>query len=72
MRPIYLKIELVMQLSLLTLILRAIPAPLGSPTTITKECVASAHEALATHHECMAAVNAFKNDQVMANTYLHW
>ncbi|KAI3329398.1 hypothetical protein HD806DRAFT_285119 [Xylariaceae sp. AK1471] len=72
MRPIYLKIELVMQLSLLTLILRAIPAPLGSPTTITDECATAAHEALATHQECMAAVTAFKNDQFMTNKYLHW
>ncbi|KAI3343016.1 fungal-specific transcription factor domain-containing protein [Ustulina deusta] len=72
MREVYFKIELVKQLSLLTLILRAVPAPIGSPTSITDECAAAAHETLDMHHQCMAAIQDNKDDQFMTNRYLHW
>ncbi|KAI0428421.1 fungal-specific transcription factor domain-containing protein [Xylaria sp. FL1042] len=72
MRDVYFKIELVKQLSLLTLILRAVPAPPGSPTSITEACAAAAHEALDMHQECMAAIKDNKDDQFTTNRYLHW
>ncbi|KAI1127902.1 fungal-specific transcription factor domain-containing protein [Nemania abortiva] len=72
MRAVYLKIEIVKQLSLLTLILRAIPAPPGSPTTITDECAAVAHETLDMHQQCMVAIEESKDDQFMTNRYLNW
>ncbi|KAI0539300.1 fungal-specific transcription factor domain-containing protein [Xylaria digitata] len=72
MCDVYFKIELVKQLSLLTLILRAIPAPMGSPTTIRNDCAAAAREALDMHQQCMAAIQDNKNDQFMTNRYLHW
>ncbi|KAI0879413.1 fungal-specific transcription factor domain-containing protein [Hypoxylon argillaceum] len=51
MRAVYLKIEQTKQLALLTLILRAVPAPPGSPTTIADECAAAAHETLEMHQQ---------------------
>ncbi|KAI1312331.1 fungal-specific transcription factor domain-containing protein [Xylaria venustula] len=72
MREVYFKIELVKQFSLLTLILRAVPAPAASRTRITEECAAAAHEALETHQECMAAIKAAKDDHVLTSRYLHW
>lgn len=72
MRVVYLRIELTKQLSLLTLILRAVPAPLGSATTITDECAAAAHETLDMHQQCIAAIKESKDDQFMTNRYLNW
>ncbi|KAI1356802.1 fungal-specific transcription factor domain-containing protein [Xylaria sp. FL0043] len=72
MRDVYFKIELVKQLSLLTLILRAVPAPAGSPTSITESCAAAAHEALDMHQQCMAAIKDNEHDQFTTNRYLHW
>ncbi|KAI1190689.1 fungal-specific transcription factor domain-containing protein [Nemania serpens] len=72
MRPVYLKMELVKQFALLTLILRAVPAPPGSPTTVTDECAAAAHETLDTHQQCMAAVAENKDDLFMTERYLNW
>ncbi|KAI1428254.1 fungal-specific transcription factor domain-containing protein [Xylaria sp. FL1777] len=73
MRDVYYKIELVKQLSLLTLILRAVPAPMGSLTSITDECAAAAHETLDMHHQCMAAIkDNNKDDWFMSDRYLHW
>ncbi|KAI0456635.1 fungal-specific transcription factor domain-containing protein [Xylaria acuta] len=72
MLAVYLKIELVKQLSLLTLILRAVPAVVGSPTTITDECAMAAHETLDMHQQAMAAVKDSKDDQFMMHRYLHW
>ncbi|KAI0514846.1 fungal-specific transcription factor domain-containing protein [Xylaria bambusicola] len=72
MRDVYFKIELVKQLSLLTLVLRAVPAPPGASTSITEACAATALEALDMHQECMAAIEANKNDRFMTDRYLHW
>ncbi|KAF2965254.1 hypothetical protein GQX73_g8332 [Xylaria multiplex] len=72
MRDVYFKIELVKQLSLLTLILRAIPAPKGWPSTIRHDCATAAREALDMHQQCMVAIKDNKNDQFMTNRYLHW
>lgn len=72
MRPVYFKIELVKQLSLLTLILRAVPAPPGSLTTITDECAAAAYETLDMHQQCMVAVKDSRGDRLMTNRYLNW
>ncbi|KAI1733607.1 fungal-specific transcription factor domain-containing protein [Xylaria scruposa] len=72
MLPVYLKIELVKQLSLLTLILRAVQAAVGSPTTITDECAMAARETLDMHQQAMAAIKDSKEDQFMTHRYLHW
>lgn len=72
MRAVYLKIEQTKQLALLTLILRAVPAPPGSPTTIADECAAAAHETLEMHQQCIAAIEESKDDQIMTNRYLNW
>ncbi|KAI1750974.1 fungal-specific transcription factor domain-containing protein [Xylaria castorea] len=72
MLPVYLKIELVKQLSLMTLILRAVPAAAGSPTTITDECAMAAHETLDMHQQAMAAIRDSKDDPFMTHRYLHW
>lgn len=72
MRAVYFKMDLVKQLSLLTLILRAVPAAMGSPTTITDECAMAAHETLDMHQQAMAAVKDSKDDQFMTHKYLNW
>ncbi|KAI1177614.1 fungal-specific transcription factor domain-containing protein [Nemania sp. FL0916] len=84
MRAVYMKMELVKQLSLLTLVLRAVPPSSSSSSTnnrsdgndtstnITDECAAAAHETLARHQECMAAVRARTHDRFMTNRYLNW
>ncbi|KAI8953772.1 fungal-specific transcription factor domain-containing protein [Xylaria longipes] len=72
MLAVYLKIELVRQLSLLTLILRAVPAAAGSPSTITDECAMAAHETLDLHQQAMAAIEDCKDDQFTMHRYLHW
>ncbi|KAI0101628.1 fungal-specific transcription factor domain-containing protein [Nemania sp. FL0031] len=72
MRAVYFKIEIVKQLSLLTLILRAVPVPPGSLTTITDECAAVALETLDMHQQCMAAIEESKDDKSMTNRYLNW
>ena len=63
LRDVYFKIELVKQLSLLTLILRAVPAPPGAGTSITDECAAAARATLNMHQNSMAAIEANKNDR---------
>ncbi|GAP85999.2 putative C6 transcription factor [Rosellinia necatrix] len=72
LRAVYLKIELVKQLSLLTLILRAIPVPAGSVGTITDGCAAAARETLDMHQQCMSAIQDNMSDQPMTNRYLNW
>ncbi|KAI1368604.1 fungal-specific transcription factor domain-containing protein [Xylaria arbuscula] len=73
MRDVYFRIELVKQLSLLTLILRAVPAAEGAATSITEECAAAARETLDMHQDCMAAaIEANESDQFMTDRYLHW
>ncbi|KAI1114326.1 fungal-specific transcription factor domain-containing protein [Nemania sp. NC0429] len=72
MRAVYLKMELVKQLALLTLILRAVPAPPDSPTTITDECAAAAYETLEMHQQCMAAVAESKDDVFITERYMNW
>ncbi|KAI1261042.1 fungal-specific transcription factor domain-containing protein [Xylariaceae sp. FL1019] len=69
---VYLKIELVKQLSLLSFIYRAIPAPAGSPTTITDESAATAREALQWHHQCMMDVRGCIDSQFMMARYVNW
>ncbi|KAI0468679.1 fungal-specific transcription factor domain-containing protein [Xylaria cf. heliscus] len=71
MRAVYLKVELVKQLAILTLILRAIPTPVGSPSTITDECAMAAHETLDMHQQAVAAIEDSK-DRFMTHRYLHW
>ncbi|KAI0199162.1 fungal-specific transcription factor domain-containing protein [Astrocystis sublimbata] len=71
MRTVYLKIELVKQLSLLTLILRAVPAVEGSLTTITDECATAARETLELHHQAMTVIKDSKGG-FLTHEYLRW
>ncbi|EGY19633.1 fungal specific transcription factor domain-containing protein [Verticillium dahliae VdLs.17] len=55
--------------STLTLIYRAIPAPEGSPSRFTQECIETARFAMQIHHECMAQLD---EAQHMKAVYVHW
>jgi hypothetical protein len=72
MRPIYLQCDLVCFYSLLTLILRAIPASGDSSSCVSDECVAVARDALDIHQQCIVGIRGFKNDPFMVTKYLNW
>jgi hypothetical protein len=72
MRPIYLQCDLVCFYSLLTLILRAIPASGDSLSSVSDECVAVARDALDIHQQCIEGIRGFKNDPFMVTRYLNW
>ncbi|KAM0323187.1 hypothetical protein ACHAQA_009037 [Verticillium albo-atrum] len=55
--------------STLTLIYRAIPAPEGSPSRFTQECIETARFAMQIHHECVAQLD---EAQHMKAVYVHW
>ncbi|KAJ4356344.1 uncharacterized protein N0V89_004376 [Didymosphaeria variabile] len=50
---VYMQCELICQYSLLTLVLRAVPAPAGALCSISDECLKVAREALRAHEECI-------------------
>ncbi|KAK3994326.1 putative transcriptional regulatory protein [Cladorrhinum sp. PSN332] len=60
----------VLRLSILTLTYRAVPNPVGSPTTFSTECIQAARQTLARHEECMAVVE--RSDCGLFSTYMHW
>ncbi|KAK4221285.1 putative transcriptional regulatory protein [Podospora fimiseda] len=60
----------VLRLSILTLTYRAVPNPVGSPTTFSTDCIQAARQTLARHEECMAIVN--KSNCGLFSTYMHW
>jgi hypothetical protein len=72
MRPIYLQCDLICFYSLLTLILRAIPAFGDSSSSVSEECVAVARDALDIHQQCVVAIRGFKNDPFIVTKYLNW
>lgn len=56
--------------SALTLIHRAIPAPEGSPSRFTAECLDSARFAMQVHHECMQTIEGEGPD--ITTVFVHW
>ncbi|KAK4164052.1 putative transcriptional regulatory protein [Cladorrhinum sp. PSN259] len=60
----------VLRLSLLTLTYRAVPNPVGSPTTFSIECIQAARQTLARHEDCMAIVE--RSDCGLFSTYMSW
>lgn len=60
----------VLRLSLLTLVYRASPAPAGSPTTFSKECIEVARAALQAHQECTITLEG--RSSIFLPSYVHW
>ncbi|CAM1508091.1 Fc.00g049390.m01.CDS01 [Cosmosporella sp. VM-42] len=60
----------VLRCSLLTLIYRACPAPPGSTTTFSKDCIDAARGALQQHHDCMVSLEEISS--VYFPSYVHW
>lgn len=56
--------------STLVLIYRALPAPEGSPTRFTPECIDTSRLAMALHLECMQRLADEK--QHLKTIYVHW
>lgn len=72
MTDYFLLSDAVLRLSTRTLILRAVPNPVGSPTTFTEGCIQAARETLALHQKCMAIVERSKASLLMFSTYMNW
>ena len=60
----------VLRCSLLTLVYRACPAPPGSTTTFSKDCIEAARGALQKHQDCMVSLE--KIGSVYFPSYVHW
>lgn len=56
--------------SVLTMIYRAIPAPEGSPSRFTAECLDTARFAMQIHHECMQQIEGEGPD--ITSVFVHW
>lgn len=56
--------------STLTLIYRAIPAPPGSPSRFTSDCIATARLAMQLHEECMQQIA--EEGKHLKAVYVHW
>ncbi|KAG8157953.1 hypothetical protein KVR01_012225 [Diaporthe batatas] len=65
-----LMMDKVLNLSVLTLLYRAIPSPPGSASTFTPECVETARLALERHEECVQHLKPY--DSQVQVLYLHW
>lgn len=72
MRAIYLRCDLVCQLSCLALVLRAIPTAPGSLDGASEECITAARDALDMHQQCMTGIRACKNDPSQVIKYINW
>jgi hypothetical protein len=64
--------ELICQLSLLTLVLRAVPVSAGTVSSISEECLKVAREALRAHEECIVTVRSCKYEPLMLVRYVNW
>ncbi|KAL4723265.1 hypothetical protein ACLX1H_009755 [Fusarium chlamydosporum] len=60
----------VLRLSLLTLIYRATPAPLGSRITFIPECIEAARATLQRHQDCMDLLG--RDNALYFPSYVHW
>lgn len=67
---IYLRSDEVNRLSIMTLIYRAIPPPVGSGSTFIPECVKTARAALESHQDCMTMLK--ECDEFIKCSYMHW
>ncbi|KAF6806653.1 C6 transcription factor [Colletotrichum sojae] len=70
LRLLYLQCALVCHSSLLTLILRAIPASPASLSGATDECVAVARLTLDVHQQCMISIRSCETDPQIVNKYI--
>ncbi|PKY03827.1 fungal-specific transcription factor domain protein [Aspergillus campestris IBT 28561] len=66
----YLKSDEVTRQSIVTLIYRAIPPPVGSQGTFLQECIETARSALECHHNCMSMLK--ESTEHTKCSYLHW
>ncbi|KIL84037.1 fungal specific transcription factor domain-containing protein [Fusarium avenaceum] len=62
--------DIVLRLSLLTLVHRAAPRLPGAITTFNHDCVVAARATLEKHEECIALVNRSRTSYLA--TYMHW
>lgn len=60
----------ILRLSLLTLVLRAVPKPAGAPTTFSPSCIEAARATLHRHQDCLAIIERSTED--FLPTYVHW
>lgn len=60
----------VVRLSLLTLVYRASPTPIGSSTAFAPQCIKTARMTLQRHQDCIAIIG--NADSVFFPTYIHW
>ena len=69
---IYLRSDKVSRLATLTLIYRAIPAPVGSGSSspFIPECIEMARAALEHHQMCMGSLK--ETHEVIKCSYMHW
>ncbi|QQK43496.1 C6 transcription factor, putative [Penicillium digitatum] len=72
MDMMYLATDKVSRLAIMTLIYRAIPAPIDSDrvATFIPECIETAREALEIHRQCVAALQ--ETDDFIRISYMHW
>ncbi|KFA56223.1 hypothetical protein S40293_00182 [Stachybotrys chartarum IBT 40293] len=71
MRIVYLQCDLVCNLSLLTLVLRAVPMPMGEPWQVSHECVEVARNTFEVHQQCIRSIHACR-DPLIAKKYISW
>jgi hypothetical protein len=72
MKVIYLRCDLVSQLSCLTLVLRAAPPSMDIHGLITDDCVIAAREAFNVHEHAMNAVHGLRGASSQITKYLNW
>lgn len=71
MRIVYLQCDLVCNLSLLTLVLRAVPVPMGESWQVSHECVEVARNTFEVHQQCIRSVHACR-DPLIVKKYISW
>ncbi|KAL2132145.1 hypothetical protein VTI74DRAFT_4151 [Chaetomium olivicolor] len=72
MTDFFIRSDHVLRLSIRTLILRAVPNPIGSPTTFTEGCIQAARATLARHQDCMAIVERSSAGLLLYSIYMNW
>lgn len=66
---IFIQGDEVQLLTTLTLVYRAIPAPEGSPSRFSQECLDTARQAMKVHQEC---IRSLCYGSYMKSIYVHW
>jgi hypothetical protein len=72
MKVVYLRCDLVSQLSCLTLVLRAAPPSMDVHGLITDDCVMAAREAFNVHEQAMGLVRGLSGGAAQVTKYLNW